>query len=318
LKTRDVAVTGSVAYDHIMIFPGQFKDHILPDKLHILNVSFLVDGLKRLRGGCAANIAYACALHDMKPRLVASVGSDFGDYRTWLEERGVDTRSALVVDDLLTASCFITTDSQNNQITGFYPGAMARARDVSIRSLPGAKPALVTISPNDPEAMKRYPRECRELGVPFLFDPGQNTIALDARALEDGLKGARAVVMNDYECAMVSEKTGRSVADMLELAEAVIVTLGEKGSRIHARGKAPVEVPAAKPSKIVDPTGCGDAYRGGLVRGIVSGYDWQTCGLLGALTGTYCLEAMGTMGYSFTPEAFAARFEQSFGRACPA
>src|SRR5579871_5861502 len=222
---REVAVTGSIAYDYIMTFPGQFRDHILPDKLHVLNVSFLVDGLKRLRGGCAANIAYSCALHGLKPRVVASAGSDFRDYKVWLEEQGVDTSAVRVHDDLLTASCFITTDKQNNQITGFFPGAMARAHDVGLKGLPGKKPALAIVAPNDPGAMKRYPEECRALGIPYLYDPGQQTIALSGKELESGIKGARAVVMNDYECAVVSEKTGRSPADMLELAEAVIVTL---------------------------------------------------------------------------------------------
>lgn len=316
MRSRDVAVTGSVAYDHIMNFPGKFQDHILADKLHILNVSFLVQDLKRLRGGCAANIAYSCALHGLKPLLVAAAGSDFGEYRVWLEEHGVDTRGVRIFDDFLTASCFITTDASNNQITGFYPGAMARAAECTVAGA-GAKPALVTISPNDPEAMRRYPSECRRLGVPFLYDPGQQTIALTGKELEDGIDGARAVVMNDYEAAMVSEKTGRSIADLLELAEAVVVTLGEKGSRIHARGKDPVEIPAARAKTVLDPTGCGDAYRGGLVRGIVDGLDWATAGQLGSLTGTYCVEAKGPTGYAFTPDEFAERFERSFGRRFP-
>ncbi len=317
MPNLDVAVTGSVAFDHIMNFHGKFQDHILPDKLHILNVSFLVQGLKKLRGGCAANIAYSCALHGLKPRLVAAVGPDWGEYRVWLEEHGVDTRGCRAFDDYLTASCFITTDEKNNQITGFYPGAMAKAAEVTIAGA-GGKPALATISPNDPEAMRRYPNECRKLGIPFLYDPGQQTIALSAKELEDGLRGARCVVMNDYEAAMVSEKTGRSVEDMLELAEAVVVTLGEKGSRIHSRGQNPVEVPVARPRELVDPTGCGDAYRGGLVRGITKGLSWNEAGLLGALTGTYCIEAHGPTGYGFTPDEFAERFEKTFGRRCPA
>ncbi len=317
LKSLEVAVTGSVAFDHIMNFPGQFQDHILADKLHILNVSFLVQDLKRLKGGCAANIGYACALHGLKPRLLAAVGSDFEEYRVWLEEHGVDTRPARIFNEFLTASCFITTDSKNNQITGFYPGAMARAAECTVASLGGSKPALVTISPNAPDAMKKLPGECRRLGVPFLYDPGQQTIALSGAELKDGIDGAKAVVMNDYEAAMVSEKTGRSTQDLLELAEAVVVTLGEKGSRIHVRGGQVFDIPVAKAKSVVDPTGCGDAYRGGLVRGIVSGLDWATAGQLGSLTGTYCVEAKGPTGYAFTPDEFAARFEKSFGRLAP-
>src|SRR5262245_29767975 len=168
-SSLDVAVTGSVAFDHIMNFGGSFRDHILPDKLHCLNVSFLVGNLAKIRGGCAANIAYAMSLHGLKPRLVAAVGTDFADYRTWLEAHGVDTGSARVFPDLLTASCFITTDRDNNQITGFYPGAMGRAREVLLESIKN-RPAFATISPNDPEAMRLYPAECRRLGIPFLYD----------------------------------------------------------------------------------------------------------------------------------------------------
>jgi adenosine kinase len=317
LRSRDIAVTGSVAYDHIMNFPGKFKDHILADKLHILNVSFLVQDLKRLKGGCAANIAYACALHGLKPRLVAAVGSDFDEYRVWLEEHGVDTKPARVFAEYLTASCFITTDGDNNQITGFYPGAMARATECTISSLPGARPALVTISPNAPDAMKALPSECRRLGVPFVYDPGQQTIALSGHDLTDGIDGATAVVMNDYEAAMVSEKTGRSIHDLLELAECVVVTLGEKGSRLHVRGGDVFDVPPVKAREVLDPTGCGDAYRGGLVRGIAQGLGWATAGQLGSLTGTYCVEHRGPTGYSFTPGEFAERFEKAFGKRCP-
>lgn len=316
-QSLEVGVTGSVAFDHIMNFPGSFKDHILPDKIHCLNVSFLVQGLTKIRGGCAANIAYSMALHGLKPRLVATVGSDFGEYRAWLQAKGVDTTSVKVLDDLLTASCFITTDQSNNQITGFYPGAMARAHELSLESIPGRRPAFATISPNDPEAMRRYPAECRRLGVPFLFDPGQQVIALDGKALEDGIKGSRCLVMNDYEASVVSDKTGRSMADLLELTDAVIVTLGAEGSRIHVRGEEAFTVPAVKPREVLDPTGCGDAYRGGLVRGILAGLGWQRAGMLGSLTGTFCVETRGPTSYHFTPEQFGERFEKAFGAAAP-
>lgn len=315
-----IAVTGSVAFDHIMNFPGRFKDHILPDKLHVLNVSFLVRDLKRLRGGCAANIAYACALHGLKPMLVAAVGSDFGDYGAWLSERGVDLRSVKTHADLLTASCFITTDGDNNQITGFYPGAMARAGDLSLPM--GPPPALVTISPNEPAAMRRYPEECRRRGLPFLYDPGQQVIALSGSELREGLTGARLMVANDYELAVVSEKTGMELRDLLELCEAIVVTLGENGSRIHQRGQDPIEVPSAPVRDVVDPTGAGDAYRGGLIRGLAAGLDrdraltradWETAGRMGALTASYCVETRGTSSYSFDAASFARRYEEAFG-----
>ena len=307
-----IAVTGSVAWDHIMNFPGQFKDHILADKLHILNVSFLVGELERQRGGCAANIAYSLALHGLDAKVVAAVGSDFAPYREWLFEQGVDVGGVVEHDDLLTASCFITTDRDNNQITCFYPGAMARAGELSLE---GMEPALVTISPNDPDAMRAYPRQCRELGLPFIYDPGQQVIALSGEDFVDGITGARAPVSNDYELAVVQEKSGRSLEELLELCEAVVVTLGKEGSRVHARGKAPIAVPAAPVESIVDPTGCGDAFRGGLVKGLVTGEDWETCLQLGSLTAAYCLEVQGTTGYAFTPTAFAERYQSAFAGA---
>lgn len=320
-----VLVTGSVAWDNIMGFSGRFAEHILPEKLHTLNVSFLVDRLDRRRGGCAANIAYALALHGLRPRLVAAVGRDWDEYRDWLQARGIDTSLTRVHDDVLTASCFITTDAGSNQITGFFPGAMARARDLSLSELDlgpsgdGRRGAqLAIISPNDPDAMRRYPGECRELGIPFIYDPGQQIIALDAAALEDGFRGARAVVMNDYEASVATKKTGRSPADMLELAEAIVVTLGEQGSRVTARGeRAPIEVPAAKVRAVVDPTGAGDSFRGGLIRGLTAGLDWAAAGRLGALTAAFCIEGGGTTCYSFGRDDFAARHAQSFGEPCP-
>lgn len=317
MAAQEIAVTGSVAFDHIMNFPGRFKDHILPDKLHILNVSFLVQGLQRLRGGCAANVAYALALHGVRPRLVAAVGSDFADYARWLEERGVDLSGVQVHEDLLTASCFITTDLDNNQITGFYPGAMGRATDAKIGGLSGGRPAMAIISPNDPGAMKAYPEECRRLGVPFLYDPGQQVIALDRDAMLDGLQGARGLVVNDYELAIVQEKTGLTTAGLLERCQAIIVTLGEHGSRIHDRDGAVVEVPIAPVPSVVDPTGAGDAYRGGLIKGLVSGADWETCGRLGALTASHCVESKGTSAYAFDKASFARRYAEAFGRPLP-
>lgn len=316
MAAHEIAVTGSVAYDHIMNFPGRFKDHILPDKLHILNVSFLVQGLQRLRGGCAANVAYSLALHRVRPRLVAAVGSDFADYGRWLEEKGVDLAGTAVHQDLLTASCFITTDLDNNQITGFYPGAMGRALDAGIGKLPGAKPALAIVSPNDPAAMKAYPEECRRLGVPFIWDPGQQVIALDKAAHENGLAGARALVVNDYELAIVQEKTGLDLPGLLERCQAVVVTLGEHGSRIHDRERT-VEIPVAPVKSVVDPTGAGDAYRGGLIAGLVHGADWETCGRLGALTASYCVESKGTSSYTFDKASFARRYTEAFGRPAP-
>ena len=312
MSSHSIAVTGSVAFDHIMNFPGKFQDHILADKLHVLNVSFLVKDLKRLRGGCAANIAYACALHGLNNTLVAAVGSDFAEYGSWLASHGVGLEGVKTCDEFLTASCFITTDGNNNQITGFYPGAMARATEVTLAGL-SSKPTLATISPNDPAAMKQLPKECRELGVPFLYDPGQQVIALSGEDLLDGLTGADLVVANDYEAAVISEKTGISEEGLLEHCKALVVTLGEKGSRVLLQSGERYEIPPAPVAEALDPTGAGDAFRGGLVKGLVNNYGWETAARVGALTASYCVESRGTSTYHFTPEAFAARFEQVFG-----
>lgn len=312
----DIAVTGSLAFDHIMSFEGCFEDHILPDKIHTLNVSFLVNGFEKRRGGCAANIAYACALHDLDVGIVGCVGHDFEDYGAWLEARGIDLSAVAVHKDLHTASCFITTDRKNNQITGFYPGAMAHAKDLSLKKAELGSPQLVVISPNAPDAMTLYPGECRELGVDFMYDPGQQVIALDGEQLKDGLHGAKIVIANDYELATIQKKTGiDKIEGLLEFAEIVVVTLGEKGSVIHHRGGDSVTVPVAPVSDIKDPTGCGDAYRGGFMAGLQAGADLATCGRLGALTAAYCIEVQGTSEYSFSKESFAERYESAFGAA---
>ncbi|MEZ6189575.1 MAG: carbohydrate kinase family protein [Planctomycetota bacterium] len=312
MSTHRIAVTGSVAFDHIMNFPGKFQDHILADKLHVLNVSFLVKDLKRLRGGCAANIAYACALHGLTNTLVAAVGADFEAYGTWLASHGVGLEGVRTFDEFLTASCFITTDGNNNQITGFYPGAMGRAGEVTLASL-DVEPTLVTISPNDPAAMKQLPQECRERGVAYLYDPGQQVIALSGEDLLDGVTGAEIVVCNDYEAAVICEKTKLSEDALLERCKALVVTLGERGSRISLASGERYEIPAAPVSEVLDPTGAGDAFRGGLVKGLVHNYGWETAARVGALTATYCVESRGTSTYHFTPDAFAERFERVFG-----
>lgn len=306
-----IAVTGSIAWDHIMNFPGRFKDHILADKLHILNVSFLVNEFKRERGGCAANIAYACALHGLDAQLVGAVGSDFAPYREWMIEQGIDVSGIRQHDEVASASCIITTDEDNNQITCFYPGAMGKAKEAALKET-SLDATLVTISPNDPDVMRAYPKECRELGLAFLYDPGQQVIALSGDDLLDGVTGARALVCNDYELAIVTDKTGRSVSDLLEVCEAVVVTLGKEGSRVHLRDGTEISLPAAPVGEVLDPTGCGDAFRGGLVKGLVGGEDWEGSIRLGTLTAAYCVESKGTTNYAFTPESFAERFAGAF------
>ncbi|HEX2909356.1 MAG TPA: carbohydrate kinase family protein [Chloroflexia bacterium] len=306
-----ILVSGSLAYDHIMDFQGHFKDHILPEKVHILNVSFLVNSLRKLRGGCAANIAYNLALLQERPLIIGTVGHDFEDYRQWLQQAGCDTSAIEVIPDEFTASCFITTDKSSNQITGFYPGAMNYAHNLKVASYNPEKLQMAIISPNDPEAMVSHVEECRELGVPFIYDPGQQVIFLEGEQLLDGIRGSRAIIGNDYELGIVEKKTGYKPEQLLEFTEMVIVTKGEFGSTIYTREKT-VDAPVAREKAVVDPTGVGDAYRAGIIKGLLNNYSLEQMGRVAALAATYCVEQYGTQSHSYTPAEFAARYQDNF------
>jgi adenosine kinase len=305
-----ILVSGSLAYDHIMDFHGHFKDHILPEKVHILNVSFLVNSLRKLRGGCAANIAYSLALLQERPRILGTAGHDFDGYRQWLEDAGVDTSAIKIIEHEFTASCFITTDRSSNQITGFYPGAMGYAHEVRVADhKDDAKIAIV--SPNGPQAMIDHPNECRELGVPFIYDPGQQVIFLEGDVLLAGLTGAKVVVGNDYELGIIEKKTGYTPEKLLELCEMVVVTKGEFGSTIYSREEV-IDIPIAAQKDIVDPTGCGDAYRAGLIKGLLNGYSLAQTGRVASLAAAYCLENYGPQAHTYTPAEFAVRYAENF------
>ncbi len=306
-----VLVSGSLAFDHIMSFQGYFKDHILPEKVHILNVSFLVNSLKKQRGGCAANIAYNLALLGEHPVAVGTVGQDFEEYRGWLEDVGVDTGAVRVIPDEFTASCFITTDKSNNQITGFYPGAMSFAHQLKIAEFNSPEVAMAIVSPNDPEAMISHPRECREAGIPYIYDPGQQVIFLEGVILMDGIKGSRVVIGNDYELGIIEKKTGYTPEQLLEFSEMIIVTKGEFGSTIYTRERT-IEVPVAREKAIVDPTGVGDAYRAGVIKGLLHGYSLEQMGRVASLAATYCVEQAAPQAHSYTPEEFEARYKENF------
>lgn len=313
-----ILVAGSLAFDFIMDFPGKFQDHILPDKLHIINLSFLVDRMRKQRGGCAGNIAYTLALLGERPRVVAAAGNDFGAYREWLESQGVDTSGIHVHADEMTATCMITTDKSNNQITGFYKGAMTRAREISLKASVAPATQLAIVAPDDPDAMLRHSREAREAGVPVLYDPSFQVIALDGPQLMEGADGAKALILNDYEFAVFQEKTGMSLEEHLERIELVVVTLGEQGSRIHARDGRVVEVKAAKVKEVVDPTGAGDAYRAGFVFGLVRGEDLESCGRRGSVAAAWAIENYGTQNFHYTVDEFARRYEENYGVKPPA
>jgi adenosine kinase len=312
-----IVVTGSLAYDYIMNFPGNFKDHILPDKVHMLSVSFLVDSMRRMRGGVAGNIAYTLALLGERPLIVATAGQDFGEYRAWMVGQGIDASGIRLIDDEFTASCFINTDRSNNQIVAFYTGAMAHAKHLSLLDFGLGKHDLVIISPTDPEAMSRYAEECRRHGIPFLFDPGKQTPRMDGEQILAGLTGASVLVGNDYEFAMMAQKTGRSEAELLAAAPTTVVTRGEQGSTIYtsATNGQGVRIPVAPIQEVVDPTGAGDAYLAGLVFGLARRFPLEVTGRVAALAAAYAIEQRGCQEHGYTPSEFAERYAAVFGSA---
>jgi adenosine kinase len=302
-----------VAYDYLMKFPGYFRDHILPDKLDSLSLSFLVDTMVRLQGGVAPNIAYTMALLGQRPRLWATVGEDFEEYRAWLESKGVETSGARVIPGIFTASFFVNTDLANAQIASFYPGAMAYASKLSLHELDHDPPDLVVISPNDPEAMNLYVEECQEMGIAYIYDPSQQIIRLRDNDLCNGILGAEALFVNEYEYALVQKMTGLDTDSMLTAnSEAfIVITRGDKGASIYARD-AVHNISVVPPEVIVDPTGVGDAFRGGFITGLSHALDLETCGQMGALAATYCLEKQGPQGHDFTPSEFVVRYRSLF------
>jgi adenosine kinase len=305
-------VTGSIAYDYIMVFPGRFRDHILPDKMHVLSVSFLVDSLKRRRGGTGANIAFNLALLGERPVVAGTVGEDFTEYREWLERHGVDTRGIKVIADEHTASCFINTDMQDNQLTAFYPGAMSRASTISLRELGCTPSDLVIIAPNDPRAMVRHAIECSENGIPYLYDPSMQLPRLEPEELREGCRGARILAGNDYEFGMMAEKLGVREDALRELVPVTVMTQGEAGSLITVEGER-YEIPPAQPKAVVDPTGAGDAYRAGFVKGMTLGFPWPVVGRMAALTAVYAIEHPGTQEHRYTVAEYVERYADTFG-----
>lgn len=305
-----IVITGSIAYDYIMSFPGQFKDHILPEKLDSLALSFLVESMTRHRGGVAPNIAYSFALLGGRPAILATAGQDFAEYRLWLESHGVDTSPIKIIPDVFTASFFASTDRVNGQIALFYPGAMAHAASVSFRDLP-YRPDLAMISPDDPAAMAKHLRECLELGIPYVYDVSWQLARLSASEITEGVLGCRMLVVNDYEMGLIADKTGIAETDSRLQDKVVVVTRGERGVTIYAGGRF-FEIPAVPPRHMADPTGAGDAFRGGLLRGMASGWDWQLAGQIGVLAATYCLEHLGPQNHTYNRAEFVRRFREHF------
>ena len=303
-------VTGSIAFDYLMSFPGKFRDVLLADQLHNVSLSFLVDSMKRQRGGTAPNIAYTLALLGGRPHVMATAGQDFGEYRAWLEQCGIDTSAVVEIEDDYCASFFVNTDEEQNQIASFYTGAMAYARRLSFAEY-AADADLAIVSPNDPEAMRAYALECKRLGIAYIYDPSQQTIRLSGEDLFLGLEGSALLTVNEYEFSLIQDKTGLNEAQILEQVGGLLVTKGDKGSLLSVNGEQYV-IPAVPPRRVVEPTGAGDAFRGGLMRGIQLGLPWAIAGRLGALAATYVLEQLGTQNHHYTTAEFVTRYRQHF------
>ena len=310
-----VVCTGSIAYDYILSFKGRFKDHILADKTHILNLSFLVDELRKRRGGVAGNYAYNLSLLGYPAAVLATAGSDAAEYRDWLVARGIDCQGLRLLDDEITATGFTTTDMDDNQLTGYYGGAMLRAAMLGVDDAgPGAE-ALI-IGPNDPGAMARLARECRDRSLRFVFDPAHQLPRLSADEVTEGSRGAWILIGNDYELQLITERTGQEMDGLLKLAEIVVTTLGREGSRIATRTGI-VDIPPAPAVRESDPTGAGDAYRSGLVAGLLRGLELEAAGRVASLAATYVVEQVGTVEHSYTPAEFSRRYAEAFNSRLP-
>ena len=303
-------ICGSIAYDTIMVFRDRFTNHILPDKLHILNVAFLVPELRREFGGCAGNIAYSLKMLGGDPLIMATVGNDYAPYAERLERLGLSQRCIRQVPETFTAQAFITTDLDDNQITAFHPGAMNFSHQNHVGDAAGAK--LGIVAPDGRDGMLQHAREFHEAGVAFMFDPGQGLPMFSGDELLEFVRLADYVAVNDYEAQLLQERTGKSLEALSKLVRALVVTLGARGSVIHSGGNQ-IEIPCVKAPEIVDPTGCGDAFRAGLLYGIATGMDWETTGRLASLIGSIKIARRGGQNHSFTRDEIADQYRRAFG-----
>ncbi len=308
-----VIVTGSIATDYIMKYPGRFLEHILPETGKI-SVSFLVEEKQMSRGGIGPNIAYTMALLGERPRLMGTVGQDFEEFRGWLEAHGVNTSLVVAYPGEFTATFTVITDTAQNQIAGFHSGAMSHGRELTYRGLDVNEIDYTIISPHDPEGMLRNCAECRELGIKFIFDPSQQLARFSGEQIMAGLRGAYAMTVNDYELEVLKQKTGLDEAGILDEVALLVVTRGADGASFISKERR-VDVPVARAAAIVDPTGVGDAFRGGLLTGLVRGYPWEVAGRMGSLAAAYCLEQAGTMNHRYTLPEFVTRYRENFGDA---
>lgn len=303
-------ICGSFAYDTIMVFHDHFKNHILPEQVHILNVSFLVPDMRREFGGCAGNIAYNLNLLGGEGKPMGTVGTDFKPYADWMDSCGISREHLLEIDGQYTAQAYITTDQDDNQITAFHPGAMNFSHENEITAAKGCTIGLV--SPDGRDGMIQHAEQFAQAGIPFIFDPGQGMPMFDGDDLMRFAKQAKWLAFNDYEAKLMQERTGKGPQQLAEMVAAVIVTRGGGGSSIYTRERV-YEIPAAQAASLEDPTGCGDAYRAGLLYGLMHDMDWEVTGRIAALMGAIKIEHAGTQNHSFTREEFEQRFMDSFG-----
>jgi adenosine kinase len=308
-------ICGSLAYDNIMVFRGRFREHILPDQIHILNVSFLVPELRREYGGCAGNVAYNLGLLGGKPLIMATVGTDFGPYRDRLGSLGLDLRHVTEVPGTLTAQAYITTDLDDNQITAFHPGAMDEAHRNRVAADGGVRIGMV--SPDGRRGMLEHAAQFHAAGIPFIFDPGQGLPMFNGEELRHFIDEATWVAVNDYEGRLLCERTGLTPDGIADRVEALIITRGAEGSTILAGGRR-IDIPSVRPAAVLDPTGCGDAYRAGLLHGLMRGWSWEDTGRLAALLGSLKIASRGTQNHAFTTASLEADFRAAFGHALPA
>ena len=301
----NIIVSGSLAYDRIMDFPGYFSDHILPDKIHALNVCFQVNGMKENKGGTAGNIAYALAMMGIKPTISATIGQDYQRYFTWLARNEILTDTIKIIPDEFTAGANITTDLADNQITGFNPGAMKYSSELDFEKL-DPRNTLMIIAPGNFDDMANYPRACKEKGIDYIFDPGQSLPMWDAEELVRAIKGSRIMIVNDYELNLITSKTGLKKGELLGLTGTIITTLGASGSEVSTPDRE-IAIPAITPRKVLDPTGAGDSYRGGLISGLIRDLDIEECARRGSVCASFAVECYGTQEYRFTMAEFNER-----------
>lgn len=312
-----VLVAGSIAFDMIMRYNGLFRDNILPDRLDSINLSFLTEQARKERGGCAGNIANVLAMLGERPRIVGTVGYDFEGYREALNAKGVDTSCIRVYDKELTACCTICSDNSNNQLTFVSTGAMSKARELDLSSFATPNTKLAIISPDDPVGMNQHCEEARKAGIPFIYDPSFQVIAFNGEQLLRDVRGAKALIVNDYEFSLFLDKTGLTQPQLSELVELIVVTKGGDGSTIYSASAEPLNIKPVPVAKALDPTGAGDAFRGGLIYGLIHGLPLKTAAQVGSLCGAYAVECQGTQNFSFTAEEFSKRYESAFGEAAP-